>query len=227
MAAVCGAVLAGAVGCTSDGPPAAVRPSGAVHPSPGGGTPAAGSVAGSAPVAAADGSSAFGKPAREHAAAMLAQVEQVADTRSGTLSVAHYEEKTGYLTWTRTDGTWCLGVAERTGRSTDCIDTEYHPHREQPSLGYTVSDPSGDGWLLLVDADGEELVGVECGGAALEVVRVAGVRVDGEPRTYYLVLSDGQLTGDPVARVRRGGEVAVEPLPKDDDPVAGLPTQSC
>ncbi|BAJ31504.1 hypothetical protein KSE_57310 [Kitasatospora setae KM-6054] len=218
VAAVCGAVLAGAVGCTSDGRPAAAA-------SPSGSGSGSGST-GKANVKAVD------VQLDARVARMREWIEAQDDTVRESVRLVHQEGAVGFLVWSKPGGQQCLGRTEggkSSGRFSWCDTEASRPLAEQPGLK-VIPDGRADGrWYVQVDADRQRLVGVECGGERLKVVPIGDEFSANGARRHYLVFSDWQLTGRPVAHVLvDGGQPGEAVLDVPQEPVGGgLPSKWC
>ncbi|QKW22198.1 hypothetical protein HUT16_26780 [Kitasatospora sp. NA04385] len=226
-AAVCGVLLAGAVGCTSAGHPAAAGGSPVA-----GGLPSAGGVTGGAPVAG-DGAGAV-DPAETDARVvrMRERIEAADGTVPGSVRLVHREGAVGFLTWTGSDGRQCLGHtagAESPGPVTRCDPGAPGPLAERPALRVVPDGRADARWYVQIDADREQVVGVGCGGEQLKVVPIGEEHFPEGGRRHYLVFSDWQLTGRPVARLLvDGGQQTEEPLEVPQEPAdGGLPFRDC
>jgi len=219
VAAGCGALLAGTAGCVPDGRPAAAASSGLS--AAGVGAPGAGASA-----VAEDRADADAGVVR-----MRSEIESEDDTVEGSVRLVHREGTVGFLTWTKSGGRQCLGhtAGSSSGAGSSCDTEAPKPLAERPAVRAFPYAPVDGRWFSQVDADREQLLGVRCGGEALKVVPIGEEYFPEGGRRHYLVFSDREVTGRPVATLLvDGGQQVEEPLEAPREPVGGgLPSRSC
>ncbi|MFC8721120.1 hypothetical protein [Kitasatospora sp. NPDC057198] len=219
MAAGCGALLASTAGCVPDGRPAAAASSGLS--AAGVGAPRAGASA-----VVEDQAEVDARVVR-----MRAEIEAEDDTVTGSVRLVHREGAVGFLTWTKSGGRQCLGhtAGDHSGAGSSCGTEAPGPLAERPEVRAFPYAPVDGRWFVQVDTDREQLVGVRCGGEELKLVPIGEEHFPEGGRRHYLVFSDWEVTGRPLATLLvDGGQQVEEPLEVPQEPVGGgLPSRSC